>query len=531
MTDDCGAQTRLGAVTEVLALLALFFIYAGDHAPAINEAHYLVKAKNFWDPTWCGEDLFAASRKAHVVYYATFGWLTTMTSLGATAWVGRVVGWLMLAAGLRFCCRHVGLAPFFSLVVALIWIAGVEYGNLAGEWVIGGIEAKVPAYGLVLFGFGEIARRRWERAWVWFGIASAFHVLTGGWAVIAGWLAFLVTERVAKEASAEPRVAFFSRGLFLGGFLALFGLVPAVWLTTGATPEESSEAARIYSYVRIRHHLLPGDFPAWWFLRHGIVVSAFAAFAFAARLSDASRRMVWVGAGALAIGGCGLLVGMLPAVAPELAAKLLRYYWFRLSDAVVPLVLGILVAQALVASPFWFKNAARLVLLFAVALTSWSTYCNQRLGLPASTNHRFLGIRPAADVEAQRRSHQDWIAVCDWIRVATPEDEVFFTPRHQQTFKWYAERAEVVNWKDVPQDAKSLIEWEKRFDDVYPSRLGRVRVTIQYTELARYRKRYGVRFMVVDNRIAGNHLPLAKVYPTGEQENATYSVYEFPYEF
>ena len=532
MTEDRHEPSRWSACLEVATLTALFFVYAGDHAPAINEAHYLVKAKNFWDPSWCGNDLFAASRKAHIVYYVALGWLTKFVSLGATAWIGRLVGWLLLAAGLRFCCRHVGLRPFVSLAVALVWIAGVEYGNLAGEWVIGGIEAKVPAYGLVLFGFGEIARRKWERGWIWFGGASAFHVLTGGWAVIAAAIAFFITERTPRMASLKtdhPPVPFFSKGLFIGGAIALFGLVPAVWLTMGVTPEESAEAARIYSFVRIRHHLLPGDFPAWWFQRHGIVAASLLAAAVALRVQGPSRRVFWVGVGALVIAACGLLVGILPAAAPELAAKLLRYYWFRLSDAVVPLVLGILIGQALLGDARLLRGIAWLVVIFAASLVVWSAYSNHTLGLPASTSHRFLGIRTDADVESQREAHRDWLAVCDWIRVATPEDEVFFTPRHQQTFKWYAHRAEVVNWKDVPQDATSLIEWEKRFNDVYPSRLGRVRVTIQYVRLKQYRERYGVRFMVVDNRVTGKHLPLVKIYPTGNQENGTYSVYELPY--
>src|SRR5690606_37270496 len=35
-----------------------------------------------------------------------------------------------------------------------------------------------------------------------------------------------------------------------------------------------------------------------------------------------------------------------------------------------------------------------------------------------------------------------------------------------QTFKWYAQRPEVVTWKDVPQDAESVIEWSRRLTRV-----------------------------------------------------------------
>ncbi|MEL6107529.1 MAG: hypothetical protein AAFU85_15930, partial [Planctomycetota bacterium] len=324
MSCDRQDRSRWSGWFEIGTLFALFFVYAGDHAPAINEAHYLVKAKNFWDPSWCGNDLFASSRKAHVVFYVTFGWLTQLVSLGTTAWIGRVIGWALLAAGLRSCCRQVGLRPFASVLVAVIWIVGVEHGNLAGEWVVGGIEGKVPAYGFVLFGLGEVARRRWNRAWIWLGAASAFHVLTGGWAVIAAMISFVFTERLRSEVDQPSRAGFFSMGLFLGGAISLFGLLPAIWLTMGATPEQSAEAARIYSYVRIRHHLLPADFPVWWFVRHGLVVSELILLMIAVGVEGSQRRVAWIAIGAFVIAIAGLVVGMLPAVAPELAAKLLR---------------------------------------------------------------------------------------------------------------------------------------------------------------------------------------------------------------
>ena len=59
----------------------------------------------------------------------------------------------------------------------------------------------------------------------------------------------------------------------------------------------------------------------------------------------------------------------------------------------------------------------------------------------------------------------DWIAVCQWIRDNTPPDSLWFTPKYQQSFKWYAERAEVVCWKDVPQDNAAVLEWFQRIEE------------------------------------------------------------------
>lgn len=540
-----GDQTINIGLLEVVALLMLFFFYAGDPAPAVNEAHYLVKAKNFWNPSFCSVDLFAASGKAHTTFYWTFGWLTDFFSLESTAWIGRLVGWSIIACGLCRCCRALSLPRMSSVPVALMWLIGIQHGNLAGEWVVGGIESKVPAYGLVLLGVAELIRRRWSRVWVWFGAAAAFHVLTGGWAVIAGVIAFAVTERVGRKD--EKRERFFSTGLFVGGALSLLGLVPALWLTMGATPEDSAHAARIYSFVRIRHHLLPSDFPAWWFVRHGVlVVSLIAVMVFSNR-NRFCNRLVWFGLGSALIAMVGLGIGTLAETSPDLAAKLLRYYWFRLTDAIVPLVLSFYIAVVLFPSRSmqhdelgstaphgkpgdW--NAGRLaagaLLVLAASLMISSAGNSLGLAIPPSTSYRMFGFRPDAPFAEQRQTHADWVSVCQWIRTATPENELLLTPRHQQTFKWYSHRSEVVNWKDVPQDAEALIEWERRFYEIYPRHLGRARVTINYKMLRKYRDQYGVRFMVVDNRIAGKQLPLVKIYPAPTQSNESYSVYQLP---
>ncbi|MGI9472904.1 MAG: DUF6798 domain-containing protein [Rubripirellula sp.] len=509
---------------EVALLTLLFFAYAGDPPPMVNEAHYLVKAKHFWDPSFCQNDMFVASGKAHTTFYVLFGWPTRYFSLETTAWIGRLVGWTLLAFGLQRLCWALFANRFASLAVAMVWMAGIEYGNLAGEWVIGGIEAKVPAYGLVLWALAELVRRRWNRVWILLGAASAFHVLSGGWAVVASLVCWGMTERGRPDG-----VKLFTPALFIGGGIALFGLLPAIALTIGGNPEDSRVAARIYSYYRIKHHLLPADFYPHWFLRHSVLIVAMLGGWLAYRRRDGGiRRLGWFAIGTLAIAAIGLLVGVLPQVAPDLAAKLLRYYWFRLSDAVVPLMFAVIATKLLMDQARLRRVAGVVVLGLAIALIGYSQYRRSRLGVPPSVSNDLLGRDAGAAPEVQRAVYGDWLAVCRWARVSTGCDEVFLTPRHQQTFKWYAERAEVVNWKDVPQDAAALREWYRRFQEIYPRRLGHVRVTIRYSTLQEYRQAYGVRYLIVDRRISGSSLPLVQVYPLGDEQNDTYAVYEMP---
>ena len=167
--------------------------------------------------------------------------------------------------------------------------------------------------------------------------------------------------------------------------------------------------------------------------------------------------------------------------------------------------------------------------LASLALFAHSSVDNFRRGIPVSARYDVITAGRTESYLSQRDAFLDWQKVCQWIDQTFADDEIFITPRYQQTFKWFAQRAEVVNWKDVPQDADSLVQWYKRFFDIYPRRLGTVRVTIRYNELNRFRDQYGASFMVVDRRIMGDSLPLVRIYPSDEAtKNDTYAIYRLP---
>ena len=61
-----------------------------------------------------------------------------------------------------------------------------------------------------------------------------------------------------------------------------------------------------------------------------------------------------------------------------------------------------------------------------------------------------------------------WIDACNWVANSgmIPADAVFLTPCSSRSFKWFTHRGEVVTWKDMPQDAKSIVEWWKRLNEI-----------------------------------------------------------------
>lgn len=450
---------------EIGLVFLVLFVAGGDAAPHRNEAHYLTRLKHFWDPGWCAGDLFLESPDAHFTVVWLFGWVTQFISLEATAWLGRVLTWGLLAWGWTRLSRFVVPRPWIAPLTVALFVTLTEQTHFAGEWVVGGFEAKCIAYAFVFFGLTDWLAGRWNRAWILLGVASAFHALVGGWSVLALLGVWAIVER------RRPALPTMLPGLLAGGVISLLGVAPALALTHGVPPELTAEANQIYVFTRLPHHLAPFgqpiDWLVWRILRFAIGLTLFVTLykkllrketgkSYVDR-PDALRRLVWFACGLLAIGLGGLLIETLLFNQPAQAASLLRYYLFRMGDIgpaiASSLMIGAWIGRALVDC----HPLAPKVTTICVAFAIW--------GVGGHVVERFK--EPAAPADRVMNDPGAWIAMCRWVDTNTPKDSLFLLPRRSHTFKWRTGRPEVVTWKDVPQDPASLVEWHRRNRDVY----------------------------------------------------------------
>src|SRR3989304_5580575 len=120
---------------------------------------------------------------------------------------------------------------------------------MAGEWVIGGVEAKGFAYVFVFLALEALVKDRWNGMWLLLGAAAAMHVLVGGWAAVAAGLAWLVIR------GDRPGLHSMWPGLAGGFLLSLPGLLPALLLNAATDAATIREANQIYVFPRLPHHL------------------------------------------------------------------------------------------------------------------------------------------------------------------------------------------------------------------------------------------------------------------------------------
>jgi len=499
------------AWAEVLLIFVIFFLHAGWPAPEPNEPHYLGKAKHYWNPDWAADDEFFNSPHTHQVFCTAFGWLTQWLSLAQFAWLGRLLTWALLAWSWRRLSVSIVERRWASVLSAAMFVCLHERLHMAGEWVVGGFEAKGFAYVLVFLALEQIVRGRFNAAWLLLGAASSLHVLVGGWSTVAAGFAWLCSR------GNRSQLAAMWPGLAGGFLLALPGVWPALALSRGASADAVLDAGVIYVFERLPHHLDPASFPGDFVTRHVLLLIGWLILCAATPVSDGAKRLRWFVNGAVLIAAAGFLIRAV-VWQPEWAAQLLRFYWFRLSDAMLPLGFSLTATTYLIhvlrARPGW----GRAWLTVAVLISGFHVI---DYGLQTQ-----LTDRPRADKPGKTADYEAWLDVCRWIRENTPPDARFLTLRSAQTFKWYTGRAEVATWKDLPQDARGIVGWRERIRDLYEtgdpdepwydSLAER-----QWTDLVRLARRYDAQYLVTR---AEPRLAQPPVY----QNNPAYRVYKFP---
>ncbi|HEY2249849.1 MAG TPA: hypothetical protein VGH74_02270, partial [Planctomycetaceae bacterium] len=160
-----------------------------------------------------------------------------------------------------------------AVLSAGLFIGLNYYLNLAGEWIVGGVEAKCFAYALVMWALRELLDDRWNRVSLLLGAATAFHPLVGGWSgVVCAGIWVLVGRRHQDIWSMLP-------GFVGGAALSLIGIVPALMLTWGVPADVVNESSTIYVFDRLPHHLAPLTLPPAEMTRrldgHALLLSSF----------------------------------------------------------------------------------------------------------------------------------------------------------------------------------------------------------------------------------------------------------------
>lgn len=485
-------HSRIG-LWSALFITGLFFSVSllSSPVPGVNEPHYLTKARAFVEPAWCSRDFFLTSANAHYCFFWLVGQLTRWLSFDQIAIAGRIVSALLLAIGWIMLGRAVHLRAIGTILSAALFASLSLLGSFSGEWLLGGFESKVPAWGLCLIAVslwinGRDSLRSLLLSGCFCGLACSLHPVVGGWVAICVCMASALeivtnpsTKKLMKGCEEKritwPGILAFSSLTIL---FALPGLIPALSLVLDKSlPQKDRELASFYQvFWRLKHHLDPTEIPSsqWVYLLavgSGLLVGLVGLKRSSVTIirNDGLRPLLLFFTMSASIALAGVIIGWHSVRAQELdgwewRASLLKFYPFRCFDALLPITTAIIfgrLLQAFAQSPGspvtdpprlpgrQLSGALRMRQLGGILV----------LILPLCQSWRMREAAPAGYTVDQ---FQEWRKACDWLRENTPPDSLVLTPRESSAFKWYAERAEFVCYKDCPQDAAGILTWNQR---------------------------------------------------------------------
>lgn len=415
-----------------------------------NESDVLALAMHYADPNWAKGDWYLGlPGEYRILFNALTG--PVMKVLG-TAWAIPLLRALFLIAFGRVISRWLRSAQLAP--AALLWALFFHFRNqsfLAEEWMYGGIETKALAYVLLLLSLFAMHRQYPWLTGLSAGLALSFHVLVGFFGGCS-LLLVLILQRKSIGNLVEKWPALLISALIGGSFGLYF-----IGRTLLAEPVPGMDLAwDLYVHFRVPHHLLPNEFPFEGWLYFGCFIALHLLSFLWVRSHELLGRLRLLSLCSLLFFAMGLMLFWTDQT------QALRYYWFRLSDALLPftsfLLVGALLSQQLQQwTRNWPKMSRRIggsiLFLAPMLLASMNTYDRWTT---AGTNYK------------AQEDH--------WIMQKTDPSDVFLIDPAQSTFYFTYQRPQYVSFKHFPQEAGAIIEWRKRLEncagDLWPASQG-----------------------------------------------------------
>lgn len=414
------------------ALMVLVFVLNAAPVPFGNELIYLLAPYKQWHPEFLQNDwTFGTPRSEHFVFNWVVGFVMLAVSPEVIGWLGRLVTWALLAAGLMRLGMQFGISPSASAFAIALWLL-IDQSIVAVSSMIGTFEAQSVAYVLLVYSLLRFLDERDTSGAIMLGLCFTFHPAVG---LIAGPPLFLA---LLTEGRSWRRLTITAGWTILCG---LPGLVPLLIGVDGAAGASRAE----WEYL-VRNRFPMHLDPMAWVRRDVLLLGTISVFHFMHwwqfRQVAAIRFLGWFLMGSGAFFTFGLLARLMGWF------ELLQSTPFRVFATVAPLFFLFAVVHA---------YGERERLRWRHAMTIIGTLALMGLTNPVGylwdrTIWRAREWRGADDI---RRTFT-------WLAQRAPSDAVAILPPWRRDSFYYARRPQVANFDQVRLDR--IPEWRERIE-------------------------------------------------------------------
>ena len=417
-----------------------------------NETDILPSMRQFVEHSWLPNDWYLNLNISYrQVFDFIFGPLVSRLGFEYGAYLGRLIIYLLLAIAIYIFFQALHLKPAYGVLVLLLFLN--HQSLAAGEWIVGGLETKMVAYAMVILSFAYFLRGRYFTGFAFAGAALSFHVLVGIYAMFC----FVVASLLNKPWRSEWRlyVKNFWPFLITGSF-GLWAIIQQLLPQSGI---DLNKAWNIYVYYRVPQHVMPFTWNIIpWKPQLALATALFIILYFLSK-SKATRFMAVFALASVLLFLAGL------GIYAHGDTQLLRFYWFRFPDVMVPLLSAVLIA-------LYLNDYANRRIINNSRFQRIQIGLQTILRLLPPIIIAFLILMLSQQASRLRTSYAESLynepgtilPTFDWISKNTPKQARFLVDPTESSFYIYAQRAMLVSWKSSPESAAAILEWYKRIE-------------------------------------------------------------------
>ena len=412
-----------------------------------NEVDVLPSVRQFVEPEWLPNDWYLNLGVSYrYPFNFLFGTLVSWLGFQYGSIIGRLLLYLLLAIVFYIFFKAFRLRIWLGFLVLIAFLS--TQSLVAGEWMIGAAETKTVAYAFAILSCALFFKKRYLLGFAFAGAALSFHVLIGLYAAFCVAAAIILN----KPWYSEWRVAIKSVWPFF--VTGIFGLYAILQQLLPQGDIDVTRAWEIYVRYRLLHHLVPSAWGVNFWIGNLILATVLFLTLYLKRQSNATRYVA-----AYALGNVSLFLFGL-ALYSWGQIGLLRLYWFRFADVMIPLMVFVLIAFLL---NDFIEGRLSLGFLSAHLQQQGRVFLSRWGPLIITGITLFSIFQTTQDLRANlnylERGNR---TVFRWIATNTPEDAIFLVDPTTSNFYLHAQRAMFVSFKHFPQSADHILTWYER---------------------------------------------------------------------
>ena len=429
--------------TMFLFLIILFFNFR--FYISYNEMDIMPYAKSIFNNMWLEKDWYLNLKIPYRYFFSyPVGFFANTFGFVKTTFIGRLVSYIFIAYALNVLIRSIKSKSHNSLFYfsIIIFFNTFPSGNGAGEWMVGGFETKVFAYGFSILSLSAFLLNQHKKGLLFAGLSLSFHLLVGIYNLFCLIPVLLLYQRETKSYFLK---ILKSLPIFI--FAGIVGIYAIIYQLFFIENDINNLGWDIYVNIRVPRHTLPNFFPlnTWIYFTLFTLINLF--FFFKSKKKELKILSSYA-LFSIIISLIGITIFFLLGT-----GHYLKYYFFRFSDIMLPLItiINITIFIINILETKYPKHSNKLKYVFIIIA----------LFIMVPKINNFVSNFIYKSQQIREKTSSD-VLMADWVKKNTTKNKIFITQPLNSYFYINYERSMFVSWKHSPQNNKDIIEWYNR---------------------------------------------------------------------